>query len=185
MIDLRNKCLPNTVEVNGRHFLVKTDFRDWIDFGKKLKNPHTTFGDIQKMFIDKNTPISEENLEALIKFYSNPNVTPKFTEKDNGEEYLDYILDGEYIVASFMQAYNIDLTSIEYLHWHLFKALIVGLPADTKLMEIISLRAYKKEKFDEEKHRQKLKRMWELPKEKDLEELEILQEINEEFYACT
>ena len=84
-----------------------------------------------------------------------------------------------------MQAYNIDLTSIEYLHWHLFKALIVGLPADTKLMEIISLRAYKKEKFDEEKHRQKLKRMWELPKEKDLEELEILQEINEEFYACT
>ena len=186
MIDLRYKGLPNTVEVDGKPFLIKTDFRDWIDFGVRIKNPHTTLGQIHDLFIDTNVPILEENLNSLIKFYSNPNPTPQHIESDNNKDnYLDYVLDGEYIVSSFMQAYGIDLTSIDYMHWHLFKALTIGLPANTKLMEIISIRSYKKIKIDEDKQRQKLKRIWTLPKQQDPQELEILQEINNEFYACT
>ena len=185
MIDLRNKGLPNTVEVGGKPFLIKTDFRDWINFGARIRDPHTTLGEIHDMFIDPDVPILEDNLNSLIRFYSNPNVTPQHIESNkNTDNYMDYVLDGEYIVSSFMQAYNIDLTSIDYMHWHLFKALTIGLPANTKLMEIVAIRSYSKIKLDEDKQRQRLKRIWSLPKKADPDELEILQEINDEFYAC-
>ena len=76
MIDLRNKGLPNAVEVGGKPFLIKTDFRDWINFGTRIRDPHTTLGEIHDMFIDPDVPILEDNLNSLIRFYSNPNVTP-------------------------------------------------------------------------------------------------------------
>lgn len=55
---------------------------------------------------------------------------------------VDFELDGEYIYAAFLQDYGIDL--IEYqgrLHWKKFLALFQGLSDDTKIKQIMHIRA--------------------------------------------
>lgn len=57
--------------------------------------------------------------------------------------------DGEYIFASFMQAYGINLFKVQgELHWKEFNALLAGLPEGTKLSEVIRVRSYKPQKGD-------------------------------------
>lgn len=57
---------------------------------------------------------------------------------------LDFDHDAESIYASFMQAYRIDLIDEQgKLHWSKFVALLNGLPEDSQIRRIISLRAWK------------------------------------------
>lgn len=54
---------------------------------------------------------------------------------------LDFEKDGDYIYASFMQAYRIDLFDEQgKLPWKKFLYLFNGLPADTKIKQIMQIR---------------------------------------------
>lgn len=54
---------------------------------------------------------------------------------------FDFEEDGEYIYASFMQAYGIDLIDQQgKLPWNRFMALFQGLPSGTKIKEIMRIR---------------------------------------------
>ena len=54
---------------------------------------------------------------------------------------LDFEQDGDYIYASFMQAYRIDLIEEQgRLPWKKFLYLFNGLPADTKIKQIMRIR---------------------------------------------
>lgn len=54
---------------------------------------------------------------------------------------LDFEKDGDYIYASFMQAYRIDLIQEQgRLPWKKFLYLFNGLPADTKIKQIMRIR---------------------------------------------
>ena len=54
---------------------------------------------------------------------------------------LDFEKDGDYIYASFMQAYRIDLIEEQgRLSWKKFLYLFNGLPADTKIKQIMRIR---------------------------------------------
>lgn len=54
---------------------------------------------------------------------------------------LDFGKDGDYIYASFMQAYKIDLIEEQgRLPWKKFLYLFNGLPADTKIKQIMRIR---------------------------------------------
>ena len=119
-------------------------------------------------------------MKQLMDFYINSNPIPKI-ESTNSEPILDYIIDGEYIYASFMQAYNIDLLSCN-MHWHIFKALLNGLPSNTYIKEIMSMRAYKKSNKNYEQTQRELKEAWRLPINYSKEQEDIMKEINEEFY---
>lgn len=179
MIDLRQKGLPKTVLVAGTPFLIKTDFRIWLEFGEKIKDKKCQYKDLLFVF-EHGIPIGLDFVPALVDFYVNANATPK---KDDGtnEKILDYILDGEYIVGSFMQAYNIDLTECD-MHWHLFKALFLSLPQETKIKEIMSIRAWHKSNDKHDTMAQKAKNAWSLPTMSSEEEKAIMNEINDLFY---
>ena len=57
--------------------------------------------------------------------------------------------DGDYVFASFMQAYRIDLIEeIGRLHWKKFNSLLVGLPEGTKFVEVLKIRSYEPQKGD-------------------------------------
>lgn len=91
------------------------------------------FQDICKMYIEMEEPKLDRT--------GNPVPTPK--GEDNAEV-LDYEQDAEYIYASFMQAYGIDLIDEQgKLHWNKFKALLNGLPKGTKVVEVVSIRSWK------------------------------------------
>lgn len=198
MIDLKNIHLPDSISVDGKLFSIKTNFRDWMKFGEIIESEEfrkwiasdfveetgVSYGDFFFLF-DGNIP-RDNFIPHLIAFYLNPNETPNHSDNGrNDAKAFDYILDGEYIVGSFMQAYHIDLTSIEHMHWHLFKALFLSLPENTKMREIMSMRTWNErdEKRDYKDQKRKLRESWKLP-ENNIDESEILEEINNEFYGA-
>ena len=176
MIDLRQKGLPNAIIVDGSPFLINTDFRVWIKFSEMVKSGKVKADDLEFLFV-KEMPLVDFSKEIL-EFFENKNSVPRQRESST-DAVIDYIIDGEYIVSSFMQAYGIDLTTCD-MHWHLFKALLVGLPNDTKMKEIISMRSWKKSTKKEEQIRQELKDDWALPRN-DVSQ-ETISEINDLFY---
>jgi|SRR5690625_137246 len=75
----------------------------------------------------------EENLDV------EGNPMPK-NSPDEGKVY-DLKQDANYIYASFMQDYQIDLIEQQgKLHWHKFNALLAGLKDDTKFRNVIEIR---------------------------------------------
>ena len=177
MIDLRTKGLPTTIEVGGLFYAIKTDFREWLKFNEIIKQPFEVY-DLAFLF-EGNIPLVDFT-KQLLEFYENKNATPNYNDKSS-ERIIDYVLDGEYIVGSFMSAYGIDLTSVD-MHWHLFKALFVSLPDSSKINQIMGMRSYKKSNESYEKVAIKNKKAWTLPLVADSELEQINQEINEMFY---
>ena len=68
--------------------------------------------------------------------------------------------DGDYVFASFMQAYRIDLIEeIGRLHWKKFNALLVGLPEGTKFAEVLKIRSYEPQKGDSSEYIEKMREL--------------------------
>lgn len=82
---------------------------------------------------------------------------------------FDFKLDADLIYAAFMQAYGIDLFAQQgKLHWWKFYSLFAGLPAGTKLREVMGIRARDiplptKHNQDEIRRLQELKQYYALP----------------------
>lgn len=78
-----------------------------------------------------------------------------------GPKAFDFQQDSELLYAAFRQAYDIDLDAERgHLHWLHFLALLAGLPDDTKLSQVISIRLRpipKPTKYNREEIRQLLK----------------------------
>ena len=67
----------------------------------------------------------------------------------NDKQLYDIEHDAKLIYAGFWQAYGIDLYEQHgKLHWIKFKALLAGLPKDTRFAEVTSLRAWEPSKVD-------------------------------------
>lgn len=137
MIDLRKKALPSRLTWDGGACKVNTDFRIWIEFGEYLKQGLVFLG----IFPGNKPPVGDEWQRAAVDFYRSPNIVPRATRTASNMKAIDYITDGEFIVASFQQAYGIDLTSCD-MHWHRFKALLDGLPDNTKMAKIMGYRMW-------------------------------------------
>lgn len=84
----------------------------------------------------KRHPKDPELLTAIFKL-----LEPERKKKSKGEKVFDYTQDRGLIVAAFWQAYRIDLNAEhDRLHWFTFLDLLQGLPSDTRLSEVISIR---------------------------------------------
>ena len=82
----------------------------------------------------KNTPTDVLNAVFEVLFHSD--------SKEQKEPIFDFTQDSGYIYSSFLQAYNIDLIKERgKLHWLAFIDLFNGLPEDTQMARIISIRA--------------------------------------------
>lgn len=105
------------------------------------------------------------------------------TASDEPKEKAPYDIryDGDYIYASFLQAYGIDLFDVQgKLHWKKFNALLSGLPEGTKFMEVIKIRKWKPQKGDSAEYKEEMRRLqkdYALPNEIIEEE----EEYEEEF----
>lgn len=172
MINLKEKGLPNAIEVNGRTFLVNTDFRVWLDYPNNLKAED---GSGYVAIFRDNVPMpSDEVMKQLDLFYRQPSELPRCESK--AEPLIDWDMDADYVYAAFMQAYGIDLVDAD-LHWHKFLALFHGLPADTYILKIMEYRSYE----GDDKELIKLRQAWSLPAVLTDEEKQAVDEFNELF----
>lgn len=159
---------PKYVKVNDKKYKINTDFRVAIECNKIAED--TNVGDyeralaiIYKLFGDDGINASENYemlLELAIKYLS----CGKETSSTNNEEPdMDFVEDMDYIEASFMSDYNIDLTSIE-MHWWKFFKLINGLSNSEMgnccvLNRVRNLRNFDTKDIKDQKEREKIEKM--------------------------
>ena len=87
------------------------------------------------MFVNEAHPVESELLSAIYDLLKDDR--PKY----GGPTYMDVEQDWNYICAGFQQAYGIDLYTDKDMHILRWQTLLQGLPKETKLMEIIGIRA--------------------------------------------
>lgn len=177
MIDLRERWLPDSLESGGRAYKLDTDFRTWIKFQDAYEREGIAIFDI---FERKRPPLTDrEWIRPALDFLASPNATPRATG-ESCERAFDFVLDGEYIVASFMAAYGINLTEVDYMHWHVFKALFNGLPEESKMAQIIEHRTWRKSSKRYETAKAEQREAWRLPdygEERAMEEARKIAEL--------
>lgn len=180
MIDLRFSELPSQILCDGVFYSVNTDFRTWINFGYELTVNHNCWYGI----FSETLPDGSDWVESAIEFYRSENVTPR-SVKQSPFRSIDFVLDGDYIVAAFQQAYGIDLTDPKCnIHWHRFKALISGLPDNTLMSQIIHYRTWeRKGKTDHDSDMRRLREMWMLPDAHEEEKKQELLAWADEFFG--
>ena len=81
--------------------------------------------------------VGKPKKKQLVDLEGNP--MPDIPEED--EKVFDFVQDAEYIYASFMHTYGIDLFEQQgKLHWKKFKALLNGLSEDSIFSRIVGIR---------------------------------------------
>lgn len=102
------------------------------------------------IYIEKKEPIQYD-------LKGNPMPT---NDGDEEENFIDIKQDAEYLYASFMQAYQIDLYESQgKMHWRKFQSLLNGLPDDTIMQKVIRIRRWKPSKGEPSKQVQEMERL--------------------------
>ena len=122
---------PKYVKVNDKKYEINTDFRIAIECNRIAED--TSIGDferalaiIYKLFGDEGINAQDDYerlLELAIKYLS---CGKEVSGSSSEESDMDFIEDMDYIEASFMSDYGIDLPS-EEMHWWKFMKLMNGL----------------------------------------------------------
>lgn len=107
------------------------------------------------------TYLSSSKSDKPVKRDLQGNIMPELEEENKALYSLNY--DAEYIYASFLQAYGIDLIDQQgKLHWFKFKALLSGLPEGTKFEQVMSIRAWKNPSKSKNAHETQMKKLQEI-----------------------
>lgn len=117
-----------------------------------------------------------EAINKMLWFYEcgKENIDKKKSKKSgSGKKIYDYNHDADYIYAAFFEQYGIDLAEQE-LHWWKFSALFSALSDDCMISKIITYRVIDTKGMEKEQKAfyNRMKRLYELPKDISEEEQE-------------
>lgn len=177
--------LPGKLIIRGAEYRIDTDFRTSILF--ELMMDDEELSDTEKAeemfnlyFRFEKPEFCDETISQILWFYRGGQEERKGT---GGGPALDPVYSFEhddiYIYAAFMEQYGIDLTTIKYMHWWKFKALLVSLNDNILFSKIMGYRAVKLDKVPKERRKfyQEMKRIYALPKSKTMQEkIDAIQE---------
>lgn len=175
MLNLKEKGLPDAIMVNGEVFFLNTSFRVWMNYPDRIAGMGEDFSLYEQLFKGAAPFPSQSIINELDRFFYEKKEVPRSSGSD-GEELIDFDIDADYIYASFMQAYRIDLMDVE-LHWHKFSALLNALPGDTVMTQIMGFRGYN----GNDKEMNKNKARWALPLKISDAERAAMEEFNALF----
>jgi hypothetical protein len=155
---------PEYVKIGNKRYKINTDFRIAIECqsiatDKNIGDFERALAIIYKLFGDdgiKDAENYDKLLELATKFLS----CGKEVKSTNEEPDMDFVQDMDYIEASFMSDYNIDLSNTE-MHWWKFFNLINGLSNSELgnccvLNRIRNLRNYDTSQIKDNKEKQKI-----------------------------
>lgn len=121
---------PEYAEIDGKRYKINTDFRVAIECNRiaqdeSIGNLERAMAIIYKLFGDEGLD-DDNNYMKLLDIARKYLSCGKEVEVDDEKQDMDYYEDMDYIEASFMSDYHIDLTSTN-MHWWKFYNLINGL----------------------------------------------------------
>lgn len=121
---------PEYVEIDNKQYKINTDFRVAIECNRiaeddSIGNLERAMAIIYKLFGDDGLN-DIDNYDRLLELAQKYLACGKEIEPTNEQPDMDYYEDMDYIEASFMSDYHIDLTNTK-MHWWKFYNLINGL----------------------------------------------------------
>lgn len=130
---------PHYAEINGVKFKIDTDFKTAVECDRVLRDPNIgshekTLAIIYLIFGDAGLERSDIYQELLDKALIYLTCGKGFKENKD-EPDMDLIQDMDYIEASFMLDYKIDLENSDMHYWK-FNKLLCGLSEDTILNRV-------------------------------------------------
>ena len=163
--------LPETVEVDGTTYRVKTDFREWIKFADVCTDFELTAEEklyyIYDLFEEDAPRDLIKGVQALFEFFAADDL-PKTgiqaetsgTKTAKGKPpVFSYYYDSAYILGAFLREYNIDLIDVEYMHWYKFRALLEAVPDKSPLKERVAYRAINAAEIQDNKERARIRKI--------------------------
>ena len=122
---------PKYVKVNDKKYEINTDFRVAIECNRIAED--TSIGDFERALAIIYTLFGDDGINAQDDYEKLLELATKYLScgkevknESNEEPDMDFTQDMDYIEASFMSDYNIDLAS-EEMHWWKFMKLMNGL----------------------------------------------------------
>lgn len=121
---------PEYVEVNGKKYKINTDFRYAIRCNQIAEDEN--IDDVKRglaiicTLFGKDSINHREDYEKLLELAKKYLLCGKELEENNKEPDMDFVKDMDYIEASFMSDFHIDLENTK-MHWWKFMNLMNGL----------------------------------------------------------
>ncbi|NCB09078.1 MAG: hypothetical protein EOM73_13055 [Bacteroidia bacterium] len=177
-MNLLTKTLPKAVVVDGVDYPVDTDFRLMVEFETITNGPGSmedkgeAIMPIVERFFNGNIVFDiDRAVEQFMWFYRCDEKPQKTNENDDTpaktlKPVYSFEIDAPLIYAAFLDQYNIDLVSIEYLHWWAFRSLLSALRDEHEFRKVIGYRTMKITKDmspEQRKAYRELKRIHRLP----------------------
>lgn len=140
----------NSVELNGKEYKLDLAYDTVLNVKRMYKEKLLTDEEIlvqslQLFGISEKDILKlswEERAKLLEKIFREKVAGPKRPKVGKQQIIYDFECDGEYIFASFMKDYGINLIEQQgILPWSQFLALFQGLSRDTKMKEIMRIRS--------------------------------------------
>ena len=158
---------PTKVKIEDREYEINTDFRIAIECNQialddKISDFERALAIIYKLYGEKGLN-AKYDLNRLLELAQKYLSCGKEVENDKNEEPdMDFVQDMDYIEASFMSDYNIDLSNTK-MHWWKFYNLINGLSNSEMgsccvLNRVRNLRTYDTSQIKDSKERSKIEK---------------------------
>jgi len=178
--------LEDEIEIEGKIYPLDLAFDTVLRFFDLMDDEtffdHEKINIAFKMFVD-----TDDEFDFNTKYRAVKTIVETFiirdesNDSDDGgtsKQLYDLKQDAEYIYASFLQEYGIDLIDQQgKLRWEKFLALLSGLRDNTRFKEIVGIRAAElprgKGMEEERKRLRKLKRIYALKKDQKTKEAEL------------
>lgn len=168
---------PTKIKVNNKILNINSDFRNCIKIIEAFEDDELFDEEkylilIKQLYIDE---VENEDLEEAIR--KGIKFLDLGEENESGEENVkrlySFSKDDNYIYTGIRQSHNIDLNSIEYLHWWNFVYLFLDIGQDCMFNQLVYYRKRKNEgklTKDEKKIYISMRKILDLDYEEDNEE---------------
>jgi len=139
---------PTKIKVNDRILKIDSDFRNCIKIIEAFEDDDLLIQEkamilINRLYLDE---VSTEDLEeAYIKGIKFLDLGEEPSDNREPKRIYSFNKDNNYIYTAIRQSHNIDLNSIEYLHWWNFIYLFMDIGQDCMFNQIIYYRKRKNE----------------------------------------
>ena len=149
--------LPTTVEIDGRSYGIRADFRVILEIFVMLDDPDLTDGDkteaLIRMFYIERPSDSEAAITAFVSFADPRGSGNK--EKPH-TRLISWSQDFDLMVAPINHILNTECRSLPYLHWRTFLAAYLEIPPESVFARVLRIR----EKLRTGKKLEKYERTW-------------------------
>lgn len=156
---------PESVAVNGKDYPVVTDFREWIRFSELVEDETVPWQIKCRFLLQWYAEQIPEDIESAVYALGDFLMCRKDNDQETEEKkgrikpVFSFTEDAGCIYAAFREAYDIDLQSVDYMHWWEFRNLFDWLPENTEIKQRILYRGMDPRTIKDKNERKRIRQI--------------------------